>query len=299
MMRSLTVALIILSVASPLVLAENQESARKVLEIRGIPFTEDGFVSRAVWGDFSAITLMLDAGMSADTKDSVGMPALVAAVSEMGIPKSIPIDSDEGFGAIIITEVRSGLREPRHSAVVLELLNRGANPNASDKRGTTAIMRAARLGYEAITKALLDRGADVNAKNAGGESAMLLATENDHTAIVAMLIENGADVNVKSRDGLSILRTAMDNGRTEIVKLLLQGGAELPVGNFAQSVKRPNTSNSQPPSFEERIKALETAVTILQSENASKKIKITKLEAEVVKLKRKVSPHLELLSGDR
>jgi ankyrin repeat protein len=303
--------LIIVLLVSPLVLANDQESARQVLEKSGIPFTEDEFVERARQGDLTAVELMLDAGMSPDAQDENGTPALIAALfeseSEIEVSFVMPGGGHASFwgspehlellkknaGMANFDEIMKGTQ---FHATIITLLDKGADPNASDKQGTPAIIYAAREGIGAITRALLDKGADVNAKNADGESALLLAAENGHDDIVAMLIESGADVNAKNRDGQSVLKTAVDSGGTEVVRMLLAGGAELPAGLLMKSIKEKDGSNSKPPSVEDRIKALEAAVIILQMENASKQSKIAELEADVTKLKEKVRPHLELLS---
>jgi hypothetical protein len=315
-MRLLIAALIILSLASPLVLAEDQESARQVLETRGIQFTEDEFVERARRGDISAIELMLDAGMTPDAEDRYGTPALIAGLFEskgetrIAWPGGIAIFYGRSLGeaelfkeSLEVDEVEV-IKAPHFLAIAMTLLDRGANPNATDKKGTTAIIYLAQEGNEVITKALLVKGADVNAKNAEGESALLLATENGHTAVAAMLIENDADVNVRNPDGLSILEMAIDGGRTEIVKLLLKEGAELHPEVLAEHAEKPGVLHPKSLGHGDRMKILEAAAAILKAENVDKQNKINllqnqlrKLQGDVVDLKRKTSPHLELLYG--
>jgi ankyrin repeat protein len=50
-------------------------------------------------------------------------------------------------------------------AIVLALLDKGANINHSDCDGMTALMYAARNDHSAIARALIEQGASVNAKN--------------------------------------------------------------------------------------------------------------------------------------
>jgi ankyrin repeat protein len=316
-MRSLIAGLTILLVTSSLVLAEEPESARQLLERRGIPFTEDEFVDRAKQGDLPVIELMLDSGMTPDAKDKNGTPALIAGLFESKVetrivwPGGITVFYGASPGEVELFQESLGITEvevmqdPQILAMAITLLDRDANPNIGDKRGTTAIMYAAQEGNEEIARALLNKGADVNAKNVDGESALIFATENGHTAVAAMLIENGADVNAKSHDGSSALKTAMDNGLTEIVKLLLNSGIDLHTEYLTKSINGQNDSDSQPPGVEERIKALEAVVIILQSENVSRQNKIDllqnqleKLQIDVVELKKKAKPGLELLSGN-
>jgi ankyrin repeat protein len=197
------------------------------------------------------------------------------------------------------------MEDPRILAMALALLDRGANPNASDKQGTTAIMYPAQEGNEEVAKALLDKGADVHAKNAEGESVLFIATENGHAAVAALLINNGADVNEKNPDGLSILETAIDSGRPEMVKLLLAAGAELHPEVLVERAKKPGALSPESLGHMDQIKILETAVAILKSENVDKQNKIEtlqnqvdKLVDDVLELKTEVNPGFELLSGN-
>jgi ankyrin repeat protein len=51
------------------------------------------------------------------------------------------------------------------------LIDKGANVNATDKDGGTALMKATDEGQADIVKLLIDKGADVSAKNNGGLTA--------------------------------------------------------------------------------------------------------------------------------
>ena len=58
-------------------------------------------------------------------------------------------------------------------SVLIEL---GADPNATDKNGTTPLLRAIRNRNAAAVEALLDRGADIKATNKRGSTAFQLAS---------------------------------------------------------------------------------------------------------------------------
>ena len=53
-------------------------------------------------------------------------------------------------------------------------------------------MWAADFGYTAAVQALLDAGADVNAKDKEGVTALMEAQENGHTEVVEILKKAGA-----------------------------------------------------------------------------------------------------------
>jgi ankyrin repeat protein len=78
--------------------------------------------------------------------------------------------------------------------MVRMLVEKGANVSAADKRGYTALMRAA-LSYEPgapqVVEYLLARGANVSMKNETGDTALSFAARSGETPIVAMLRKAG------------------------------------------------------------------------------------------------------------
>jgi ankyrin repeat protein len=71
--------------------------------------------------------------------------------------------------------------------VVQLLLNKGADVEAKDKDGWTALIWAAQGGYEAMVRLLLDKRADVEAKDQYGWTALLWAAQEGHEAVVRLL----------------------------------------------------------------------------------------------------------------
>jgi ankyrin repeat protein len=132
-----------------------------------------------------------------------------------------------------------------NAETVRELLAGGANIEARDMEGATALMQASTKGNVEVVKALLAGGADVNAKSSQGEtSALMMAAGNGRLETTRVLLASGADVNAKAgKTALMLAAGALldpPGGNTYIssgdpatnynhdgvVRLLIQSGAD-------------------------------------------------------------------------
>lgn len=86
--------------------------------------------------------------------------------------------------------------------------------------------RAARQGNVDTLKRLLANGADVNARDAHGQTALMLAARVGHVSAVALLVERGADLNHTAKFHLSALILAVVNNHPGIVQALVDAGAD-------------------------------------------------------------------------
>jgi len=101
------------------------------------------------------------------------------------------------------------------------LIMRGADVNAVDTYGGTALMDAAHAGCDYIARFLLDSGADVNAVG-DGWTALMWAAFHGRTGIARLLIERGADVSMEDKEGWSALDHAENFKGSEAVAFLLR-----------------------------------------------------------------------------
>lgn len=85
---------------------------------------------------------------------------------------------------------------------------------------STALMAAARCGFDEIVNILLDRGANVNARDVNGASAICCAAFFGHLSRVKCLRWRGANISFMTRDGRNAFHIADDNGHKEVVAYL-------------------------------------------------------------------------------
>ncbi len=110
------------------------------------------------------------------------------------------------------------LCEQGSPAAVAQALKDGANPNAADKDGETALLKAAYYSQA---------GAAVNAADTQGKTALMYAASKGNTQVVRLLLEAGADVNFANRRGETALLEAACYGRAGAIRALLQAGADV------------------------------------------------------------------------
>jgi outer membrane protein assembly factor BamB len=97
---------------------------------------------------------------------------------------------------------------------------RGADPSDD-------LLAVAKKGDAAAVESLLAKGADVNAKNSYGATALSFAADKGHLEVVKLLLRHKADVNVKDSFYKSTpLNWAISRGHVEIAKALVEAGAE-------------------------------------------------------------------------
>jgi ankyrin repeat protein len=105
------------------------------------------------------------------------------------------------------------------AASVRRLLDMGADPNARNDAGATALMWA--VDDLEATRLLIERGADPNARSADGRTAVFLAAGRPGASdIVKALLERGATL-----ENQAVLTQAADAGDSPTVRLLLEHGA--------------------------------------------------------------------------
>ena len=107
------------------------------------------------------------------------------------------------------------------------LIRNGANVNARNDLGATPLWAACQNGSESMVGRLLTAGANPNAALLLGETPVMVAARSGSPAVVELLAAKGANVNARAARGQTALMWAVAQKQPEVVKVLLANGADI------------------------------------------------------------------------
>lgn len=109
-------------------------------------------------------------------------------------------------------------------SMIKALLNRQFDINSiiDDKKQLTAINLAASLGKTEVIEYLYSRGADLEAKDSEGNTALMQSVIFDHPQACKRLILLGADLKSTDRYGFTAADKARNRGRLQIAEFLTE-----------------------------------------------------------------------------
>lgn len=114
----------------------------------------------------------------------------------------------------------------RDGAAVRAMLEAGADVNAGQPDGATALHWAVHFDDLDLAQVLIAEGADVDAQNDYGATPLILACTNANGAMVERLIEAGANPNLAAPANETPLMLCARTGNADAVRALLAGGAD-------------------------------------------------------------------------
>jgi ankyrin repeat protein len=173
----------------------------------------------------------------------IGFVMCVAGLRAAG-PDSIADAAMRGDRADVLTMIKQGadVNAPQGDGVtalhwaarrgdaelVSALVAAGANTRTETRFGAyTPLHLAAERGSAVIVKALLTAGAAVDAKTATGATPLMFAAAAGDTGAIAALLDARAEVNAKENDRFqTALMFAAASGRVDAVKRLIARGAD-------------------------------------------------------------------------
>ena len=116
----------------------------------------------------------------------------------------------------------------RDAAGVRALIAGGADVNAADGDGTTALHWAAYHGDTQLVTALVAAGARVGAATRiGAMSPLYMAARSGHVEAMGVLLAAGASAREVNGNGTTVLMTAAASGNAEAIAMLVAQGADV------------------------------------------------------------------------
>lgn len=134
-----------------------------------------------------------------------------------------------------------------YSGTVTMLLDKGADRNAQDQSGRTALFWAAQKGRAQSVQVLVNAGAEIR----GDE--VWTAINNGHTGIAKTLLAKNPALARATFDGGTLLQFAARRGDDEVAEALVNAGANLDAVDSSGSTALHYLSHSQPGKSDIRI----------------------------------------------
>lgn len=146
-------------------------------------------------GNVEIVRALIQAGADFRAKREGGMTALMDA-SANNQPEVLKVLIEAGADPNARTEDGTGVMfwaaGYGYTEVVRELVKAGARiEDPIDQFGTTPLMHAVRNGKAETVQALLDLGAQVNAKDTSGKTALARAREEGNSEVIEILVKAG------------------------------------------------------------------------------------------------------------
>ena len=170
-------------------------------------------------------TPMLNASLELQNKELAACALGMGAAVSMGQLVELEALGVDLVGSVFETRIGTCTLSPLMAkagnlGVLRYLLDRGADLEAKDNKGKTALHWAARGGHAGVASLLLERGADLEAKQNYGKTALHIAVFGGHAEVASLLLERGAELEVKDDFGKTALDYAEERGHKNVANLL-------------------------------------------------------------------------------
>jgi len=153
-------------------------------------------------GQVAVAEYLLERGCNIESRNNrFGYTALHWAASQNQLVPGIGVQIAAGNG---------------HTDVVRILIEHGANKDAADDYGQTALMCATAKGLVAVVEYLLEQGCDMDLVRYDGWTALHFAAAHDRLQVAHLLLRFGAKLDVRDNRGETPADLAIRNGHQRI-----------------------------------------------------------------------------------
>lgn len=179
----------------------------------------DDLFNDIIFDDIEGVkTKIIKEGMSPNTLDKYGNPAIVVAARE-GKNKVLRFLSDNkdinleltntvGENALMFLSLNGNFEFVKYFVSVKHV--------AIDKEGWTALHYAATNGHLDIVKYLIANDADVDSDSPTNVTPLMMAARYGHIHVVKYLLDHGADLSAKNSQNLTAIDMAHKANQSEI-----------------------------------------------------------------------------------
>ncbi len=226
------------------------------------------------------LEILVEAGADVNDRNERGTTVLLSALGSPAdrvadvVRRLLDLGADANAPGLLHRAARQG----DNPELIAVLVGAGADVNARDDRGTTALLQAVEAKLPANVAALIEAGADASVLTQGGDTPLHLAAiwppqsyvrkddppDPTDTLMVIALVAAGADVDACNERGETPLHPATRNRHQPVVdKLLALGADPVAVDNLGR-VPRPPVCDWADRDFFDRA-PLESVLVCLQA----------------------------------
>jgi ankyrin repeat protein len=215
----------ILLAASKCDVVRVRELVKKGISVDSTEFNGDTVLMHAVEvGCSDLVDFLLESGADVNKKANYGGTALMTsalfnrAVLTARLLKAgagINVVDNKGWTTLTVATTYNS------EQVFKLLIDSGAKIDVPDSRNETLLMKASH--YPNLARILINMGADVNARNDGGATALFYASRET----IELLVNAGAKVDERDKLGGTTLMWACEAGQIDRVNKLISVGADV------------------------------------------------------------------------
>ena len=174
------------------------------------------------------VQIVIDHGANVNATNKQNETPLVLAshnenVDAVNMLLKVGADTNISFNDTCLHHV---LRRRCSKEMLQAIINHGAEINATDTNGRTALMIACAKGNSDAINTLLEAGADPKITDADGETCLYYAVDGCCSKeVLQIIINHGADVNATNTNNVTALMTAYKKSNADAICVFLNAGA--------------------------------------------------------------------------